>query len=201
MKKIIVTFLVLFSLSIASASAYGLRFGLKGGINITSVSLNRDVFNTKNITGFLVGPKVEYQGSSGFGVELAMLYSQKGFGVKLSGMDDDVENDYLDIPLNLKYTFDMPIAKPYLLFGGYTSFRIGGNKIWNLPSDIGGKIKSRNFGTGINFEVGLDIFNHLQIGLNYNIGLSQNYSITSPKFEHDSKGKNRIWSITASILF
>lgn len=199
MKKIALFFLLFIWLGTMSLSAQGWRLGLKGGINITSVSLRKKEFNTKNVTGFQVGPKLEYEGSSGFGVETAILYSQKGFGVKLSGMNDDIENDYLDIPLNLKYTFNMPIARPYILFGGYTSLRIGGDKVWLLPKEFGGRIKSSNFGSGINFEVGLDIFNHLQIGINHTIGLSDNYTVSNPEFE--TKGKSRIWAFTASILF
>lgn len=201
MRKAAILLLVFFCMSITAIQAQGLRFGLKGGINITSVSLNKDMFGTKNVTGYQVGPKVEYQAWNGFGVELGLLYSQKGFAVKVPGMDDDVENDYLDIPLNLKYTFDMPIARPYILFGGYTSFRIGGDKIWQLPREIGGRIKSRNYGSGLNFEAGLDLFNHLQIGLCYSLGLSNNYSVTGCEGDLDSNGKSRVWSITASILF
>jgi hypothetical protein len=46
----------------------------------------------------------------------------------------------------------------------------------------------------------VEVVKHLQVGLNYDLGLTNNYGSTSESTESIS-GKNRGWSITAAILF
>ena len=36
-----------------------LKFGIKGGVNISSVHFNSDVLKADNVTGFQVGPMIE----------------------------------------------------------------------------------------------------------------------------------------------
>ena len=36
-----------------------IKFGLKGGLDVTNMSLSNDVFDASNKTGFFVGPMVK----------------------------------------------------------------------------------------------------------------------------------------------
>lgn len=111
-----------------------------------------------------------------------------------SASSTSMKTDYLDIPVNLKWKFGIPLVKAYLSAGPYVGFRVGGDKIWDV---LGDQIKAKNFSAGLNFGVGAELISHLQIGVNYGLGLTDNYS--SDKF--DLNAKNRGWSITAAILF
>ena len=197
MKKVTGLVLIILMAFIAVPAKSQLKFGVKGGLNISSVHLNSDILKADNVTGFQIGPMIETTiPLVGIGLDAAILYSQKGVDMKAEGSasSTSMKTDYLDIPVNLKWKFGIPLVKAYLSAGPYVGFRVGGDKIWDV---LGDQIKAKNFGAGLNFGVGAELISHLQIGVNYGLGLTDNYS--SEKF--DLNAKNRGWSITAAILF
>lgn len=59
MKKVLsIVFLMAAMLFAANANAQ-IKFGLKGGLNVTSMSFSEEVFDASNKTGFFVGPMVK----------------------------------------------------------------------------------------------------------------------------------------------
>ena len=48
---------MLFTANTANA---GINFGVKGGLNVTSMSLNSEVFDASNRAGFFFGPTVKF---------------------------------------------------------------------------------------------------------------------------------------------
>lgn len=197
MKKVTGLVLVILMVFIAVPAKSQLKFGVKGGLNISSVHMNSDILKVDNVTGFQIGPMIETTiPLIGIGLDAAILYSQKGVDMKTEGTvtSTSMKTDYLDIPVNLKWKFGIPLVKAYLSAGPYVGFRVGGDKIWNV---LGEQIKAKNFSAGLNFGVGAELISHLQVGINYGLGLTDNYS--SDKF--DMKAKNRGWSITAAVLF
>ena len=106
----------------------------------------------------------------------------------------------MDVPVNLKWKLGLPVMKVYLAAGPYVGFRVGGNKIWELPGSMVDQVKTKSFSAGLNFGAGVELISHLQVGLNYGLGLTNNYSMESLSLTK-SDGKNRGWSVTAAILF
>lgn len=194
-------FAALLFLGIGQVSAQ-VRLGVKGGLNIASVHFSTDVLQSDNVTGFQIGPMIE--GSLplvGLGFDAAILYAQKGLETKtVSGEKTSLKNDYIDVPVNLKWKLGLPIMKVYLAAGPYVGFRVGGNKIWELPGSMVDQVKTKSFSAGLNFGAGVELISHLQVGLNYGLGLTNNYSMESLSLTK-SDGKNRGWSVTAAILF
>ncbi len=199
MKKIVGGLLVGLLLMVAVPANSQIKFGVRGGINISSVHFSDDIYDKSNITGYHIGPMMEVGiPYTGVAVELAALYSQKG----VEAFDKDIKNDYIDIPLSLKWKpgLPIPLIKPYLLAGPYIGFRVGGDKVWNVMSD---QLTTKAFNAGLNFGFGAELFNHLQIGLNYGLGLTNNYGIERISLNNpsDKDGKSRGWAVTAAILF
>ena len=194
-------FAALLFLGIGQVSAQ-VRLGVKGGLNIASVHFSTDVLQSDNVTGFQIGPMIE--GSLplvGLGFDAAILYAQKGLETKtVSGEKTSLKNDYIDVPVNLKWKLGLPVMKVYLAAGPYVGFRVGGNKIWELPGSMVDQVKTKSFSAGLNFGAGVELISHLQVGLNYGLGLTNNYSMESLSLTK-SDGKNRGWSVTAGILF
>ena len=194
-------FAALLFLGIGQVSAQ-VRLGVKGGLNIASVHFSTDVLQSDNVTGFQIGPMIE--GSLplvGLGYDAAILYAQKGLETKtVSGEKTSLKNDYIDVPVNLKWKLGLPVMKVYLAVGPYVGFRVGGNKIWELPGSMVDQVKTKSFSAGLNFGAGVELISHLQVGLNYGLGLTNNYSMESLSLTK-SDGKNRGWSVTAAILF
>ena len=199
MKKVAGLVLIILMAFIAVPAKSQLKFGVKGGLNISSVHLNSDILKADNVTGFQIGPMIETTiPLIGVGLDAAILYSQKGMDVKSeTGTSTNVKTDYIDVPVNLKWKFGLPIIKGYLAAGPYIGFRVGGDKFWEIPGSVVGQVKAKNFSAGLNFGAGVELISHLQVGINYGLGLTDNYSAE----KYDLNAKNRGWSVTAAILF
>jgi hypothetical protein len=192
MKKIVGIALVsLMTLIIVPVNAQ-VSFGVKGGVNISSVHFSNELVSSDNITGFNIGPMVEIMVPYvGVGVDAAILYSQKGMA--------DLTTDYIDVPVNFKWKFGLPVIKGYFAAGPYVGFKVDGDKIWKVPGKISAELETKSFAAGVNIGLGAELLRHLQVGFNYGLGLTNNYSgaIGNESFE----GKHRGWTISAAILF
>lgn len=193
MKKIVgLVFIGIFLFALSPAKAQ-LRFGVKGGVNISTVHFSEDIISPHNVTGFHIGPMLEATVPLlGVGFETAVLYTQRG----LEYQDQAMKVDYLDIPVHLKWKFGLPIVKAYLATGPYFGFRVSGDKLWDIPGSVTNQIKAKTFSSGWDIGVGAEVLNHLQVGVNYGLGFTNNYEIEGYK-----SGKNRGWYLTAAILF
>ncbi|MDH6389652.1 outer membrane protein assembly factor BamA [Parabacteroides sp. PFB2-12] len=202
MKKVFSLLVVLLVTSYAFTANAQLRFGLKGGVNISTVHFSdvRENWNPNNVTGFHIGPMIEATVPLlGLGFDAALLYTQKGMepqGVEIGDTkigDDAIKIDYIDVPIHLRWKIDLPLIKPYLATGPYFGFRLSKDKVWSVLED---QIKAKTFGMGWDFGAGVELFNHLQVGFNYGLGLTDNY-----KLGKKEGGKNRGWMISAAIMF
>jgi hypothetical protein len=194
MKKNVRLFVVIVLMMLVMDSAGAqVRFGIKGGLNVSSVKFDKDLLSTENLTGFQIGPTVEaLVPYVGVGVEASILYSQKGLYAKRDMRT--VSMDYIDVPVSLKWKFGIPIIKGYLNAGPYVAFRVDGE-----TPNIETQIKSKTFAAGLNFGGGVEIFSSLQVGFNYGLGLTNDYSAS--KLGDIANGKSNLMSITAALLF
>lgn len=189
-KKIYVVMAAMLALFAVEPAKAELKIGVKGGVNISSVHFNKTILSSSNVTGYNVGPMLEFIAPFvGVGFDAAILFNQKGLEIGTSTM----KTHYLDVPVNLKWKFGIPLVKAYLAAGPYVSFRLGGDKFWNVMSE---QIEAKSFGAGLNFGAGVELVKHLQVGFNYGLGLTDNYSLNKLDI-----GKSRGWSLTAAILF
>lgn len=197
MKKVTGLLLIVLMAIIAVPASAQLKFGVKGGLNISSVHFSSDLLKADNVTGFQIGPMIETTiPLIGVGLDAAILYSQKGMDMKSgTGISTSVKTDYIDVPVNFKWKFGLPIVKAYLTAGPYVGFRVGGDKFWKIPGNVVDQVKAKSFNAGLNFGAGVELIRHLQVGFNYGLGLTDNYS------SGEISAKNRGWSVTAAILF
>jgi hypothetical protein len=198
--KIILIIALLMAVSVVHSQ---IRIGAKGGVNISNVNFGKDAFDPDFFTGFNIGPVVELMfGEQGLGFDAALLYTQKGFKSK----KETVKDSYLQVPVNLKYKFCLSNinVKPYIAVGPYIDLKIAGSDVWNIGVNTQGakeQIKSKNFGTGLNFGTGVELAKIIQIGINLNWGLTNNYKSFDAKNIDSYKGKSVTWSGSAAILF
>ena len=47
----------------------------------------------------------------------------------------------------------------------------------DIPGSVADQVKAKNFSAGLNFGAGVELISHLQVGFNYGLGLTDNYSI------------------------
>ncbi|MDR2146983.1 MAG: PorT family protein [Tannerella sp.] len=190
-------FLLIALLTTVSVVQGQIRFGVKGGINVANASFSKDVIDTKNFTGFNLGPVIELMlGDVGLGFDAAVLYTQKGFKAE----ERTVSNSYLQVPVNLKYKFITPVIKPYLAAGPYIDLKVAGDDTWSIAG-VEEQIKSQSFGAGLNFGAGVELINMIQVGINVNWGLTDNYKSFETNSIDSYKGKSITWSGSAIVFF
>ena len=90
MKKILSLVFMVAAMMYATSANAQIKFGLKGGLNVTSMSFSEDVFDASNKTGFFVGPMVKVTVPIvGLSFDAAALYDQKEADVKYVGTNGD----------------------------------------------------------------------------------------------------------------
>ena len=175
-----------------------LKWGLKAGLNMSSISLNsnaiNDVLDVSNYTGFQVGPMVEFTVPIiGIGMDAAILYSHEGFKLdSIQNISQTYKTNNLLIPVNLKYKMSfMDVVGAFVTAGPYAKFR--------LSDDLKDQYKSKSFGAGLNFGIGVEFLGQLQVGVNYQLGLTDDFKTLEAS--DALKGKDRMWTVSAAYLF
>ena len=211
MKKVLsIVFLVAAMLFAANANAQ-IKFGLKGGLNVTSMSFSEEVFDASNKTGFFVGPMVKVTVPIvGLSLDAAALYDQKEADVKYTGTEGElgkvnVKQQSINIPVNVRYGFGLSsLANIFLFAGPQWGINVGDKNFkWNESSSY--SLKKSNF--SVNVGAGVTLLNHLQVSANYNIacGKSADASLSKALDAAANAGKdkshNNSWQIALGYWF
>lgn len=201
---IIILCLLVFGVSSASAQ---LRFGLKGGFDVSSNRINKDILNASNRLGFQVGGAVELMAPLlGLGAELDVLYGHQSYDVKGVKTGDGAEYElsdynYLRVPLNLKKTFSvLGLFGVFIQAGPYAEFKLSGAD-FKQKGGVDKQWKSKSFGAGLNAGAGIGLMNHLELGMYYRKSLTDNYGDDSPDMKDLLKKKPDNWSVNLTYFF
>ena len=192
------------------------KFGLKGGLNVTSMSLSSELLDASNRAGFFIGPTVKFTlPIVGLGIDASALYDQREAKVKVS----DVENNLFDetsntlktqsinIPINLRYGIGLGSSASVFIFAGpQFGFNVG-SKTQEIYEGIADwKLKTSNF--SVNVGLGFMLLNHLQVSANYNIACGKTGEVTLgnvassvTKGLTDSNGRANAWQIALAYYF
>lgn len=207
MKKVI-TLVVLIAAVSLTAQAQGLKFGVKGGLNISKMSFSKDVVSSDNKTGFFVGPSLKLSLPAGFSADIAALYDERSTdvsGSKTTAVEGDIitstsgtetiKQKSLQIPLNLRYNIGLSsMAGLYLAAGPQFGFPVA-DKV--LKTEFGDyRLKDANL--SINFGAGLYLMGHLEVGFTYNLAAGKSGEF---KDLNDVDTHNNAWQISAAYYF
>lgn len=183
------------------------KFGLKGGLNITDMSLSKDVYKASNRTGFFIGPTIKFTlPIVGLGIDASALYDQREAKIEenVSGTglaDETIKQQAINVPINLRYGIGLgSLASLYLAAGPQFGFNIG-DKSQSLYNNVAQwKLKSSTF--SVNVGAGLMLLSHLQIGANYNIVCGKTGEVTILNGATSAfKGRANTWQISAAYYF
>lgn len=216
MKKIFATAVLAMSVFFTTAVQAEVKFGLKGGLNVTSMSLSSELLDASNRAGFFIGPTVKFTlPIVGLGIDASALYDQREAKVKVS----DVENNLFDetsntlktqsinIPINLRYGIGLGSSASVFIFAGpQFGFNVG-SKTQEIYEGIADwKLKTSNF--SVNVGLGFMLLNHLQVSANYNIACGKTGEVTLgnvassvTKGLTDSNGRANAWQIALAYYF
>ena len=210
MKKVLsIVFMVAAMLFASNANAQ-IKFGLKGGLNVTRMSFSEEVFDASNKTGFFVGPMVKVTVPIvGLSFDAAALYDQKEADVKYAAEGElgkvNVKQQSINIPVNVRYGFGLSsLANIFLFAGPQWGINVGDKNFkWNETSSY--SLKKSNF--SVNVGAGVTLLKHLQVSANYNIacGKSADASLSKALDAAANAGKdkshNNSWQIALGYWF
>lgn len=176
------------------------RFGVRAGLNVNSLHFNKEIFDENNRAGFTGGVMAEFTVPIiGVGADLGVMYVRRNsqFMQTLADKTTEVQNlnsDYIEIPLNIKYKIGIPaissILKPYIFTGPSFAFLTSKKHIENFVHD-------KTCDIAWNFGLGLEFFNHLQVGASYGLGMTKAFQAVNLAGDAAGiEGKNRYWTVT-----
>lgn len=203
MKKIL-TLVVLLAMTAVSVQAQ-IDFGVKGGFNLTNMSVSKDVLAPSNQVGFFIGPTAKMTiPIVGLGVDAAALFDQRS--VEVEGMDEKVKKSSLQVPVNLRYTIGLSsLASIYFFAGPQFGFSLGTKDFENKG------VEWTNSGADLsgNIGAGVMVLKHVQASLNYNFALGKTgeFEVLNEAGEWLGKngkktsGRMNAWQLSVAYFF
>lgn len=169
----------------------GLRYGVKGGLNLSSVSFSKTDLNAQNRLGYFVGPTAELMiPLIGLGVDASALYSETGSSIN-EGNKQSQTIQSISVPLNLKLAFGVgKLLGIYAAAGPQFDFNVS-----NV--DLTNDFKMQRYNTSVNVGAGIQYANHFQIGLNYNFSVSK----VADSNVGDNAMNQHIWQLSLAYFF
>jgi hypothetical protein len=199
-RRIAATALAVVLLAAPSASAQTFQFGVKGGVNFATLSVEDGDSAFDSRIGAVIGGFVTWQAFSWLELQPEVLFSSKGAKVEESGISSNLIVDYLEMPILARYS--RPLSDNWRIYvaGGptlgvrlraraTTEFSGGTEEI-----DIDDDVEQMDFGVAVGggVEVGRWMFDG-----RYTFGLSDIDANASDA----ATFRNRAISVTAGFRF
>lgn len=201
---------------IAIPASAQVKFGVKGGLNVSKMSVSSDVLDADNRAGWFIGPTVKFTVPIvGLSFDVSALYDQKSS--KVSDSDEGsktIKQQAIDIPINLRYGLGLGDAANIFLFAGpQFAFNVGDkNFSWKSPSSVTSSAENvfqlKKSTISVNVGAGFTVLTHLQVTANYNIACGRTgdatvwntleQTVTSPI---SKKGRSNTWQIGIAYFF
>ena len=204
MKKFFTLVVLLATMTVAAQAQ--VKFGVKGGLNLTNMKFDNSIVDKSNQTGFFIGPTINFTlPVVGLGIDASALYDQRS--AKIEGSEDKLKQQSIQIPINLRYGFGLGnTASIYIFAGPQFGFNIGDKTTNLLNNALEWRLKDSNLSA--NLGVGLMLLNHLQVSANYNVALGTtgetnvvNSTLSTAGNILTGKTKANAWQLSVAYFF
>ncbi len=207
MKKILSLVFMATAMLYATTTNAQIKFGLKGGLDVTNMSLNNEVFDASNRTGFFIGPMVKVTiPVVGLSFDAAALYDQKEAKVAIDDQSEDysttMKQKSINIPVNVRYGFGLSsLANVFVFAGPQWGINVGDKNFkWDNTSSY--SLKKSNF--SVNVGAGVTLMSHLQVSANYNIACGKTADMTWTNASgkvFSGNSRNNSWQVALGYWF
>lgn len=185
MKKIILSTVAILTFGFVNAqSNKDMYFGIKGGLNISSIT-NVNEVDASALVGFHIGLFGEFMISDKFALQPEILYSTQGAQLDDGVIKEDLKLDYINIPLMAKYYVTDSFS---LELGPQIGFLVAADADGEDVKDL---FETTDF--GLNFGAGYNVTENIVLGIRYNLGLTK---LQKDLFPGDSESKNSVFSFS-----
>lgn len=194
-KSKIAIFALLIALCTGLSAQAKFGYGIKVGANINQMSFSKDIYDTHNRCGITAGLTAEYIAPVlGLGADISLMYTYMTTSVE----GEDVNGNFIEIPLHLKYKIGIPaissILSPYVFTGPNLAVKLN-KKAFD---------DTRDCQWGWDLGIGIELIRHLQIGAGYTFGINdiaKDYGPNVGNITNNVKVKNNYWTVTAAWMF
>ena len=207
MKKYLSLLFVVAALMIATPSDAQVRFGIKGGLNVSDMSLSKDILESSNRLGFFVGPTLKVTlPLTGLSADISALYNQSESKLE----DETITRKYIDVPLNARFGFGIGPVGVFAFAGPQVSFNVGNENFnWSNTDDYKNTFQMKKSLFSVNVGAGFTV-SKIQLTANYNIpiGNTGNLSVgeafnntVGSAITGKSKVRNNTWQVGLAYFF
>lgn len=204
MKRTIISMVVMVMFAVMPASAQGIAFGVKGGANITKMSIDNDAIECESGVGFFVGPTLKIDFLPFLGVQGSIFYEQANS--KIEG--EKIKRQSIIIPIdarvNLKFNEDAGI---YLATGPQFGFNVGDSEFkWNDTGTYKNTFEFKKSMFNWNFGIGAMLSKKFEVGVVYSLGIAKTGELEAEiekakANNNELKPKSSTIQISASLFF
>lgn len=195
MKNITLTIAILF---LVGGSMAAQQLGIKGGLNFTNVSSEKDI-DLSASNGFHVGLAFESPLLFPLSVGTGIFYTRRGYKSNESGKLGNVSIDYLDIPIDFMFKLKLAdLIGAYVSVGPYFSYGLT-SKVFDVNGVLENgynkdEIDLNRLDSGINIGAGIDISN-------YRFSTAYGISLTDNGADQESRLENRVLKLSIGYFF
>jgi len=202
--------LALMTMATIPASAQ-VKLGVKGGLNVSKMSVSSDVLDADNRAGWFIGPTLKLTVPIvGLSFDVSALYDQKSTKVS----DDNngsktIKQQAIDIPVNVRYGVGLGDAANIFFFAGpQFAFNVGDKEFkWNSTSSYENTFQLKKSTLSVNVGAGVTLLSHLQLTANYNIACGKTGDATvwntveKTSQEVVKNGRTNSWQVGVAYFF
>lgn len=189
-----------------------LQFGVKGGLNVSSISFNQDLFDSSNRSGWFLGPTMKLSTPIlGLGLDASALYEQKSSQVentKVQSGETTINQKSVIIPVNVRWGFGLgSMASMFVFAGPQFGFNVGKDEFtWTSREDYQNTFQLKKSNLSVNVGAGVSLLKHLQVTANYSIatgktGEAKVSKVIDDTYDTITTGKANAWQVSLSYFF
>lgn len=203
MKKFLSSLVLLAFVAVMPASAQSLKFGVKGGINASTLSFGEEAIDNikEDRIGWFVGPSLKLSLLPALGFDIAALYDQKEAEIGT----EVIKQQSILVPLNVRANIGLgSLAGIYLAAGPQFGFNVGDDEFEWKKDQINNKFQLKKSSFSVNLGAGVTLMKHLEVGFTYNIPIGDTGDLTwENAYEglKDKDNKTRTWTVSAAYYF
>lgn len=204
MKKFFVLMVVMAVTAVMPASAQGVKFGVKGGLNNTEMKFDESVFDAENRFGWFAGPVVKIDlPITGLGVDIAGLYDQRETKVN----DEKIQQKSILVPINARLNLGLgDAAGIYVAVGPQFGFNIGDDEFkWKDKDNYERTFQLKKSSFSVNLGAGVYLSDHFEVGFTYNIAMGKtadaSFKDAVKTATTNDETKAKAWTISACYYF
>lgn len=204
MKKRILTLVVLATTIVTMVQAQGVKFGIKGGLDVQDMKFNESVFDAENKAGWFIGPTLQVSlPIGGLGIDISGFYDQKKSEIN----GESITQKAILVPVNARLKLGLGSAAGlYVAAGPQFAFNVGDDEFkWTDKDSRANTFQLKKSAFSVNLGAGIYLSKHLEIGFVYNIAVGStadaSWKTATDAAFHNDDTKPKSWQVSAAYFF